>query len=1029
MLSVSLMRFLATLILGSSQVGLAQTFVVNTYTTSDQVEATLHKAPDGTFLVLWESTGQDGDGDTVVARKLDSDGMPVGSEIVVNTVTAGDQSHPEATALTDSRYIVVWNAAANTDVRGRFLNSDGTPAGGEIVLSTHDPKAWAAVAPAPLGGFLMAWSGPTRLYSQAFDSTGAPLDDEIVIGNDITQTPGEIYAGINLTALDNGNFLATWESDGTIFLRLLDSDGAPIGDVFNIDNDPSSTERRPIVVAEPGGALILWTEIFFLTNERFYTRRIANDGTFLTEPHFTGLNRHPSSSLLKTPSGFLMTLIDRDTFPDRAYIHGVALTASGQTTGGPFRITDEALMSYGDFRFHQDRYHREKLALTDDGDILVLWSLNPEAWNVTVRRIPPFRLVPPDGDWVCGGGPPVYGEVEVQFAGGTDPVTLSVPGRPDYTFSPNPVLPGGSTTIHGPSEPNYGTLQIFEVHGTDGEYEDTVQGRLNHALYSIGLLLPESETVEAPIAPGLNWRFISSPSPESPADFRVQLASDPFFDNILEEAVVTESYDAINTSPGGMTPKGMAPEKYWRVWEGNYQTKVLEPNTEYFWRVRALGICGGVDGLWFESSFTTAPDPIIAGNWIEMRNSDQRSMTLRGTPDVAPILDPSAPGTFVVSYPSYYQRDDEQGIRGHRSTYAEIIRPKGASVDRFAPISLDGSGAPSEILLEAPAATTKTEGEFFVAWGGSLEVASQRYNADSGAIGSLETLATSSERRTHPSIATNDADEQLVVWADDNGGAHIAGQRIASDGSPIAHDFQVNSGTAGTDRPAIAWNPKSQEFLVVWESDTSSGTDNDNRSIQGRRLASDGTPMATDFQINTITAGDQNHPEVSPIFDQEDFLVVWQSTTSSQDDNSGRSIQSRRITAAGPMGNDFQLNTYTTDDQKDPDIAVDPTWGGILVTWQSQGSWGTDNSSWSVQARRLDPNATPQEAEFQVNEITANLQYGAKVAAHPESKEFMVVWSDTERIFAKRFAAEAFPFADGFESGDTSSWSETLGKQ
>ena len=43
------------------------------------------------------------------------------------------------------------------------------------------------------------------------------------------------------------------------------------------------------------------------------------------------------------------------------------------------------------------------------------------------------------------------------------------------------------------------------------------------------------------------------------------------------------------------------------------------------------------------------------------------------------------------------------------------------------------------------------------------------------------------------------------------------------------------------------------DFVVVWESDGSSGTDTSGDSIQGQRYASDGSTQGAQFQVNTYT--------------------------------------------------------------------------------------------------------------------------------------------------------------------------------
>jgi hypothetical protein len=56
--------------------------------------------------------------------------------------------------------------------------------------------------------------------------------------------------------------------------------------------------------------------------------------------------------------------------------------------------------------------------------------------------------------------------------------------------------------------------------------------------------------------------------------------------------------------------------------------------------------------------------------------------------------------------------------------------------------------------------------------------------------------------------------------------------------------------------------------------------------------------------------------------------------------------------APRPLDGEFQVNSYTTDDQLKSVVAVDPQ-GNFVVTWDSSGSYDTDTSALSVQAQRF----------------------------------------------------------------------------
>jgi len=96
--------------------------------------------------------------------------------------------------------------------------------------------------------------------------------------------------------------------------------------------------------------------------------------------------------------------------------------------------------------------------------------------------------------------------------------------------------------------------------------------------------------------------------------------------------------------------------------------------------------------------------------------------------------------------------------------------------------------------------------------------------------------------------------------------------------------------------------------------------------------------------------------------------------------------------------------------------------GGFVVTWDSYGSPGDDDSYGAVLARTFDSAANPRSTDFQVNTLTLYYQRYPAVAAMPAG-DFVVVWQgtgsvegDTGQSAAGRLYFGHF-FEDGFESG------------
>jgi hypothetical protein len=147
------------------------------------------------------------------------------------------------------------------------------------------------------------------------------------------------------------------------------------------------------------------------------------------------------------------------------------------------------------------------------------------------------------------------------------------------------------------------------------------------------------------------------------------------------------------------------------------------------------------------------------------------------------------------------------------------------------------------------------------------------------------------------------------------------------------------------------------DFVVVWESYGSSGTDTSGYGIQGQRYASDGSTQGAEFEVNAYTTSDQEYPSVATDADG-DFVVAWHSFGSFGTDTSFESIQGQRYDSGGStQGAEFQVNTYTMNFQTNPSVAADAN-GDFVVVWQCGASPG-DPSRSSIQGQRYRLAASP----------------------------------------------------------------------
>ena len=358
-------------------------------------------------------------------------------------------------------------------------------------------------------------------------------------------------------------------------------------------------------------------------------------------------------------------------------------------------------------------------------------------------------------------------------------------------------------------------------------------------------------------------------------------------------------------------------------------------------------------------------------------------------------------GDFVVVWTS-------NGSSGTDTSYRSIHGQRYAA---------DGSTQGTEFQVNGyttneqnyPAVAVAGDGDFVVVWGsygsygtdttflGNWSIQGQRYASNGSTQGAqFQVNSYTSSFQVYPSVAANAVGEFVVVWesygssGSDQDHRSVHGQRYSADGSPQGAQFQVNSYTTGSQSyPSVA-AAADGDFVVAWTSDGSSGTDAFGTSIQGQRYASDGSAQGAQFQVNDHTTSYQSIPSVAAA-SGGDFVVAWMSFDSSGTDTSYWSVQAKRYASDGSaQGTQFQVNTYTTSTQYRPRVAATNN-GDFVVVWDSDGSSGTDDSGDSIQGQRYASDGSAQGAEFQVNSYTTNLQLIPSVAVAADG-DFLVSW-------------------------------------
>lgn len=239
-----------------------------------QDEPSLALDEHGACLVAYsERNGFDGFQMGVFARRYDAAGQPSGPPFVVNVTWQQSQWEPFVAARPGGGFVVGWTGSDGGRTYMRLFDTFGGPLTGEIEVAQFNTKQLCPVpAVSADGTTLFAWidfngkSGPglgTSIYARVFDAAGAPLGGEFPVNTTLAGEQREPK-----TAADAfGRFVVVWEDrapDGEfidVHARRFDAGGAALGPEWRVNTTAAGDQVYPAVAADwVGNFVVTWED-------------------------------------------------------------------------------------------------------------------------------------------------------------------------------------------------------------------------------------------------------------------------------------------------------------------------------------------------------------------------------------------------------------------------------------------------------------------------------------------------------------------------------------------------------------------------------------------------------------------------------------------------------------------------------------------------------------------------------------------------------------------------------------------------
>ena len=848
-------------------------FQINSYTTAQQGSPSIVGLSDGGFVATWRSSGQDGDSWGVFGQRYDSGGVAVGPEFQINSYTSGQQETPSVAALADGGFVVAWQSKGQDGdlwgVYGQRFDAGGVAVGSEFQVNstTTGDQYLPSVTGLSGGGFVVAWASLSQdgdsygIYGQRYDAGGVAVGSEFLI-NDTTTG---LQISPSLSALADGGFVVTWESngqdgsgrgvyhkfygpsglvltggDGADALAGGDADDTLIGglgdDILSGGGGADSLDGgggADVLAGEDGGdTLIGGAGDDILSGGAGDDVLAGGDGS-------DTLGGGAGSDSLDGGSGLDVAVFSGAVSDYAVVREGTEIRVTGP--GAPGDV--DVLTGIETLRFDDGAGVVEEVALADALPVAL------------------------DGSAVLASSATVAGQISGND-GQTAPELLVY--ALEGTAAHGTVTMAADGSYSYSADAGYTGTDLFRFSVTDGDGFVDI-GEVSLEIVG-GALVGSPESQVNSYTTGDQ----TEPSVAELAGGGFVVAWASLGQDGDSYGIYGQRYDAGGAAVGS-------------------EFQVNSTTASYQSRPSVTGLSDGGFVVTWDSYGQDGDNSGVYGQRYDSGGAavgsefqiNSTTAGYQGGPSVTDLID----GGFMAIWQSSGQDGDGLGVYGQRYDSG------GAAVGsefRINSTTTAQQGLPFVAAL--------SDGGFVATWRSSVQdgdswgVFGQRYDSGGVAVGAefqINSYTTSLQETQ--SVAGLSDGGFVVAWqskGQDGDLWGVYGQRFDAGGVAVGSEFQVNSTTTGDQYLPSVTGLSGGGFVVAW---ASLSQDGDSYGIYGQRYDAGGVAVGSEFLINDTTTGLQISPSLSALADGG-FVVTWESNGQ---DGSGRGVYHKFY---GPSG-------------------------------------------------------------------------------------------------------------------------------
>lgn len=912
-------------------------------------------------------------------RKLLTPGAAaIGFEAQVNSFTFSNQQQPSVAVDSSGGGVVTWEGnnedGSGYGVFAQRFNASGAGVGTEFQVNSNAAgnQRQPAVAMDGAGDFVVVWVSSGQdgsgfgIYAQRYDASGTRVDSEFRVN---TNTTGDqLNPAVAIDAA--GAFVITWESSGQdgsgygVYAQRYNSAGATAGNEFRVNSFTTGAQQAAAVAMDGTGAFVITWESsgqdgsgMGIYSQR-YTAAGAPQGTEFRVNTYTTNEQYQPSVAVDTVGDFTITWQSFGQDGSNLGIEAQRYNSSGIVQGSEFQVNVNTLFGQSN----------PSISIDSAGEFVVVWQSDFQDgsnYGLYGRRY-------------GAAGAAEGGEFRVNTSTASDQTSPAVgmDGSGDfvvawesfqqdgngfgiyaqgYQATVGPIVTSVLGPQGGPHVIRNGDTLTAAVTGLWVHLSDdmnVVNGGPNSITNPSNWVLTRYGTDVSDQITGITFNFNS---------------------NINRYAAIVSFAQALGDGAYQLTLRQTVQDVTGRSMDGENDQ---------------------VPGGDFQLSFNVAK--------TSSAGSETRLNTHTTSSQSRPSIAADAAGDYVAVWQSSNQDGVDYGVYAQRYNVAGVPQGTEFRVNTYT-TSFQGN----------PSVAMNASGDFVVTWqsngqdGSGNGVYAQRFSA-AGVVQGTEFRVNSftTGNQDSPAVAMDAAGDFVITWtsfAQDGDNWGIFAQQYNAGGTVAGSEFQVNTvTTGGQTTPAVAMDA-GRDFVITWQSN-----DGNADGIFGQKYNAVGLPQGTEFRVNSFTTNWQAIPSVA--MDQVgDFVVAWQSKAQ---DGSSYGVYAQRYDVYGfAQGGQFQVNTYTTNDQNAPSISMNAS-GDFVVAW---ASYGQDGSNAGIYAQRYSDSGVAQGGEFRVNTFTLNGQFEPRVVMD-SGGDFVVAWvsqtqdGDGYGIYSRRYKSDISPW-------------------